>query len=943
MPPPQQNPWNIYAEQLFPMGFGYPLWIPEPSRDRGRQVYIGDVGWIKQGEFRALFNCMKPEDDPVNEEKGVPLDFQLFNPKNVSIGRCERIGQKVVASSSIRTIEAQGDVGANAGGLPAVAGAGFSFKSTSDSGAFVMLAPPGIAEDIESKRHIVNHMRENFTRWLEFANASSSWGLDLNEQQMLFVCGTLKTTHWAVAAFQGNVFRSKEGYVSGDFGPTASAGFSVKISNEFLPANFYRTGPPRRDSWADLSRQASYPGYPSPSDAAIQGPSQCLFIHYYKMKRRFWLRQQPMQATAGPHQLPPGPDNSGLGAPMVGARGSSPYDFEPDGVQEETYDPVDHLLTYILENSEAAMAVASDLDLIALFMDRKFPEDVPEAIAQLGPSIEVDEYGVGTVSVNYTFLRKRRTREEEDAEDRLREEKRGRYLGDEVPHDNDHVPMEFAGPSQAYGRWDPAGSSAAPSYGGMGDPSMHSHGYQYPQGMQHPQGMPLPLGVEYQHSMPYQQDMYSQGMSPLVAVSMLDTPRSPQGAYPPGIPLSTPMGYLPADRIHPAQNPPLPPANSPLLSHGGMAPPPPPPPYPQNTNDDEEMGDGGSKAEGKRPDFNAPTSIHDGSVTALAYSADGKYIASGSEDTTIIIWDALANSVRHKVPIPPEIGHTDTISALAFSRDNIYLASASHDEGVIIWAVANGRLHLRIQPDHAIHSLVYTPDGRFLIGGASDGTLYLWNAQTYEEVRTLDKNTAVVTFVIFSPDGRLMATGGTESVCTIWETAKLEDGEPLNVLEGHRGMVCAAAFSPDNRRIITASDDGSSRIWNAETGEALVILHEHTGPVWTVAFSPDGKRIASGSSDSTVKICDSFTGDRQLSLDGHDSMINAVEFSPNGKFIASAASDNTVRLWNASDGSSHTTYNEHNDNVTSVMFSSDGSTLASGSHDGTVHIRRLLM
>ena len=103
----QRNPWYIYAEQLFPAGYGYPLWIPEPSRDRERQVFIGDVGWIRQGEFRALFNCMKSEDDPVNAEKGVPAEFPLFNPKNFSIGRCERISQTVIYSSSIRTLETQ--------------------------------------------------------------------------------------------------------------------------------------------------------------------------------------------------------------------------------------------------------------------------------------------------------------------------------------------------------------------------------------------------------------------------------------------------------------------------------------------------------------------------------------------------------------------------------------------------------------------------------------------------------------------------------------------------------------------------------------------------------------------------------------------------------------------------------------------------------------------
>ncbi|KAI1785776.1 WD40-repeat-containing domain protein [Ganoderma leucocontextum] len=105
------------------------------------------------------------------------------------------------------------------------------------------------------------------------------------------------------------------------------------------------------------------------------------------------------------------------------------------------------------------------------------------------------------------------------------------------------------------------------------------------------------------------------------------------------------------------------------------------------------------------------------------------------------------------------------------------------------------------------------------------------DAQTYEAVRTLNNNTTLDTFIIFSSDGQLMATGGTEGVCYVWETANLLGGEPLSVLDGHRGMVCAAAFSPDNRRIITASDDGSSRIWNAWTGEATVILHEHAGPV----------------------------------------------------------------------------------------------------------------
>ena len=533
-----------------------------------------------------------------------------------------------------------------------------------------------------------------------------------------------------------------------------------------------------------------------------------------------------------------------------------------------------------------------------------------------------------------------------------------------------------------------------PSHGVIGDPSLYSQEPQVPQGIQYQQSMYYPSGMEYANVMSYQQQMqhhrsmpYEQtmeyphdvGYPPMYAsTGMPQQGMAAAGYYFPPAPTDMvtygPPG-LPWD-IQPAPQDfsPSPPdaAYSPDFLADEKTD---PPPDDENSEDDEDDGDGdgdncrtdsdnedgtnedgdtggdedeemrepSEKAQGKRPVLGAQTSVHDGSVTALAYSADGKYVASGSEDATIVVWDAPNNALRHRVPQQGDQGHADTVYALAFSRDNIYLASASYDEEVVIWAVANGREHMRISPGCGIYSLAYTPDGRYLIGGAGDGTLYLRDAETYEEVRTLSKNTSVVTFIIFSSDGQLMATGGTEDVCYVWETAKLQDGEPLSMLEGHRGMVCAAAFSPDGRRIITASDDSSSRIWNAYTGEATVLLHEHAGPVWTVAFSPDGKRVASGSSDSTVKVCDSWTGERVLLLDKHEQegMVNAVEFSPDGRYIASAASDSTVRLWRASDGTHDRTYNEHNDNVTLVMFSSDGSTLSSGSHDGNALIRLL--
>nr|VWO99593.1 Cercosporin MFS transporter CTB4 (Cercosporin toxin biosynthesis cluster protein 4) [Ganoderma boninense] len=584
---------------------------------------------------------------------------------------------------------------------------------------------------------------------------------------------------------------------------------------------------------------------------------------------------------------------------------------------------------------------------------------------------ELDERGVETLSIHYNSesVGKRKDKDEEAVDDEhAHQDKRMRSYEDCYPSNH----------PQAYDGRAPSGSGF--SNGATGVPSCYPLALQYPQEAQYLQGMRDQMGIECAYIMQEPSVLYQQTMDhgcdmtyPSMSTSAYGLQHTTMSAG-----YDVPPTCVPS--AMPWDMPPPPPTDFSQLIHGGAdlsyvrsndS-------YPdghnenvedgnetdgndvmddadadegpdtgedsnRNDNDEEEMEDPSDKAKGKRPEWGAPTSVHEGSVSALVYSADGRHLASGSEDATIIIWDALNKNARYRVPLHGDVGHTtDTVYALAFSRDNMHLVSASYDEEVIIWTVANGRGHLRLSPGCTICALAYTPDGKYLVGGAGDGTLHLWDAQTYELARTLTAHETAITFILFSPDGCFMATGGTESVCCVWRTADLLDGTPLCVLEGHRGMVCAAAFAPDGRRIATASDDSSSRIWNTRTGEALVLMHEHAGPVWTVVFSPDGRRVASGSSDATVKICDSYTGERVRELGGQDGMVNAVAFSPDGRLVASAASDSTVRLWDAADGAHRKTCNEHDDNVTSVMFASDGSTLASGSHDGTVRIRVLM-
>ena len=187
----------------------------------------------------------------------------------------------------------------------ASAGGSFSFKCTDNQGALLMFSPAAYSTEIRSKRHIINYMREHFARWMQF---SEKYGLDLKEHEILFVCGMTKTARWAVAAFQGN-YKRKQGLISADLGSAGGLNMSVSISNQSLPQTHRKVGPNRTGS----TNAPLLTGPDGEGSAVAEEPTdQCIFIHYYQMKRRLgWLRV--VKAAAGPHELPPpGPDEEEL-------------------------------------------------------------------------------------------------------------------------------------------------------------------------------------------------------------------------------------------------------------------------------------------------------------------------------------------------------------------------------------------------------------------------------------------------------------------------------------------------------------------------------------------------------------------------------------------------------------------------------------------------------
>ena len=423
-------------------------------------------------------------------------------------------------------------------------------------------------------------------------------------------------------------------------------------------------------------------------------------------------------------------------------------------------------------------------------------------------------------------------------------------------------------------------------------------------------------------------------------------------------------------------------------------------------------------------------SAHQSAIWALAYSEDGNWLVSASDDGTAKVWDSATGEELFTLKGWQEEG----MDLLALSPDGTRLAASSKDGNIRVWDIATGKLLFSLT-GHAdtVSAIAFSSDGDQLATGSVDKTVILWDAKSGEMLSILNGLPDSITQLAVGPDGTRLGISGFEGIVRVWDITadqevmsieaiseaplafnsdghqlltswwngnaaqllNIDTGEDLFILSGHTNALFALIFSPDNKRIVTASRDRTARVWDSSIGRELLTLYGHPAPIYSVALSPDGVHLATGDEqgnlriwnidpdqelfsvsgvemplsgfrepreplfspdgtrlyaifnvfatglqpNSRVKVFDSTTGVALLNLAEMDGVeFNSLALSPDGKRLAVGGSDGHVRVWDSDTSQLLLDLTAQSSTVWGIAFSLDGKLLATPSQDNTAKI-----
>jgi WD40 repeat protein len=331
-----------------------------------------------------------------------------------------------------------------------------------------------------------------------------------------------------------------------------------------------------------------------------------------------------------------------------------------------------------------------------------------------------------------------------------------------------------------------------------------------------------------------------------------------------------------------------------------------------------------------------------GAVSAVAFSPDGRRLASCGGDGRVLVWMLLTAAGTPGLPeLPPFTitGHSGPVSSVAFNPDGRFLVSGGADEIVRVWELqTRSEVHSFRGHTNWISSVAFSPDGNFIVSAAVDKTIKLWELVGREGTPG-QGHTREVVAVAVSPDGKRIASGSADHTVRLWDAAT---GRELFTMGGHNDVVTALAFTPYGKNVVSAGDDRQLKVWSTATGKEVKAMAEPlpTNQVPVLGVTADGKRLVVWVANTFLETYD-LAGARQVSSwSGHEREISALSFSQDGEWAALGGKDGTVRIWDVAKRTRLFTadFPAHQDAITDLTLTPDKKRLVTADAKGEVKV-----